>query len=97
MSHAACEFAGPRQAREDEEAAGVSDGVAVQPSRRDGSGSKESCCSWMTGPVAASAAGDGGRQGMPSLGGAVWATRAALAARRSARTRRASDMKAVRR
>jgi hypothetical protein len=49
MSCAACEFAGPRRAWEDETATGVSDGVAVRPSCRTKGGSNESCCSEQQG------------------------------------------------
>ena len=59
MSSAACAFADLRRAWEDEAAAKVSDGVAVRRSRRMEGGSDESCCSWITGPVAALATGNG--------------------------------------
>ena len=78
----------------DDEPAGVSDGVAVRPSRRTEGCSEDACCSFPAGPVAALAAGDGERRGRPPTG-AVWATRVARAARRSARARRASDMDAM--
>ena len=95
MSSAACAFAGPRRAWDDEPA-GVRDGVAVRPSRRMEGCSNEACCLFPAGPVAALAAGDGKRQGGPPMG-VVWATRALRAARRSARARRASAMEAVER
>ena len=75
----------------DDEAAGVSDGVAVRPSRRTEGCWDEACCSFPAGPVAALVAGDGERRGRPPTG-AFWATRVARAARRSARARRASAM-----
>src|SRR3954464_14806264 len=65
----------------DDEAAGVSDGVAVRPSRRTEGCWDEACCSFPAGPVAALAAGDGERRGRPPTG-AVSATRVARAARR---------------
>ena len=43
----------------DEEPAGVSNGVAVWPSRRTEGCSEDACCSFPAGPVAALAAGDG--------------------------------------
>src|SRR4051812_27215316 len=78
----------------DEELAGVNDGVAVRPSRRTDGCWEDACCSFLAGPVAALTAGDGERRGRPSMG-AVWTTREALVARRSARARRASDMDAT--
>ena len=51
----------------------------------------EACCSFPARPVAASVAGDGERWGRPPTG-AVWATQAARAARRSAQARRVSAM-----
>ena len=78
----------------DEEPAGVSDGVAVRPSRRMRRCNDEACCSCPDGPVVALAAGDGERRGGPPAG-VVWATRVARAARCSARARRASAMAAV--
>ena len=81
---------GARSAR-DEEPAGVSEGVAVRPSCRTDGCWDDACRSSPAGPVAALTAGDGERRGCPPTG-AVWATREASAARRSARARRASDM-----
>ena len=90
MSSAACMSVGERQAWDDEPA-GVSDGVAVCPSCHTEGCSNEACCSFPAEPVAALAAGEGEWQGgLPT--GAVWATRAARAARRSVRARRASAM-----
>lgn len=43
----------------DDEPAGVSDGVAVRPSRRTEGCSDDACCSFPAGPVAAWAARDG--------------------------------------
>ena len=85
-----CVSVGARQAWDDE-VAGVSDGVAVRPSRRTEGCWEEACCSFPAGSVAALAAGDGERRGRPPTG-AVWATRVARAARRSTRARRASAM-----
>ena len=85
-----CAFMGARRAR-DEEPAGVSEGVAVRPSCRTDGCWDDVCYSSPAGPVAALTAGDGERRGRPPTG-AVWATREARAARRSARARRASDM-----
>ena len=78
----------------DEEPAGVSDGVAVRPSRRIEGCSDDACCSFPAGLMAAWAAGDGKRRGAPPTG-AVWATWAARAARRSARARCASAMETM--
>ena len=74
--------------------AGASEGVAVRPSRLMDGCWDDACCSLPAGPVAALMAGDGERRGRPPTG-AVWATREARAARRSARARRASDMDAM--
>ena len=52
----------------DEEPAGVSDGVAVRPSRRTEGCSKDACCSFPTRPVAALVAGVGERWGGPPIG-----------------------------
>ena len=60
MSNASWAFTGPRQAWEDE-AAIVSDGVAVRLSRRTEGCSDEACCSWPAGPVAAFSTGEGNR------------------------------------
>ena len=78
----------------DEEPAGVSEGVAVQPSHLMDGCWDDACCSFPAGPVAVLTAGDGERRGRPPTG-AVWATWEARAARRSARARRASDMDAM--
>ena len=78
----------------DDEPAGVSEGVAVRPSRLMDGCWDDACCSFPIGPVAALTAGDGELRGRPPTG-AVWATWEARAARRSARARRASDMDAV--
>ena len=86
----ACAYVGARRAWDDEPA-GVSDGVAVRPSRRTEGCSDEACCSFPAGPVAALAAGNGERRGHPPTV-AVWATRAARAARCSARARGVSAM-----
>ena len=75
----------------DDEPDGVRDGVEVRPSHRTEGCRDEAYCSFPAGPVAVLAAGDGERWGRPPTG-AVWATRAARADRRSARARRASDM-----
>ena len=65
----------------DDEPAGVSDGVAVRPSRSTEGCNEDACCLFPAGPVAALTAGDGERRGrLPT--GAVWATREASAARR---------------
>ena len=69
----------------------VSEGVAVRPPCRMDGCWDDACRSSPAGPVAALTAGDGERRGCPPTG-AVWATREASAARRSARARRASDM-----
>ena len=90
MSSAACASLGARRAWDDE-LAGVSDGVAVRPSRRTKGCSDEACYSCPARPVVALAEGDGKRRGGPPVG-AVWAMRAARAARRSVRARRASAM-----
>ena len=58
MRSAARASMGGRRAWE-EEPAGVSDGVAVRPSRRTEGCSEDACCSFHAGPVAALAAGDG--------------------------------------
>ena len=47
---------------------GVSDGVAVRPSRRTEGCRDEACCSFPAGPVAALAAGDGERRGRLPMG-----------------------------
>ena len=66
MSSAACASVGARRAWDDEPA-GVSDGVAVRPSRRTEGCSDEDCCSCPAGPVAALAAGEGEwRGGVPA-------------------------------
>ena len=78
----------------DEEPAGVGEGVAVRPSCLTEGCWDEACYSFPAGPVVAWAVGDGERRGRPPTG-AVWATREAMAARRSARARRASDMDAM--
>ena len=78
----------------DEEPAGASEGVAVRPSRLMDGCWDDACCSFPAGPVAALTAGDGERRGRPPTG-AVWATRVARAARRSARARRVPDMDAT--
>ena len=57
MSSEACASMGARRAWDDEPA-GVSDGVAVRPSRRTEGCWDEVCCSFLAGPVAALAAGD---------------------------------------
>ena len=57
-----------RDRSRDDEPAGVSNGVAVRPSRRTEGCSEDACCSFPAGPVAALAAGDGERQGGPSIG-----------------------------
>ena len=67
MSSAACASVGAGQAW-DNEPAGVSDGVAVRPSRHTEGCSDEAYCSCPTGPVAALAAGDGERWGGPPTG-----------------------------
>ena len=92
MSNAACTSMGARRAWDDE-LAGVSNGVAVRPSRRTEGCSEDACCLFPARPLATR---DGERQGGPPTG-AVWATRAVRAARRSARARRASDMDATKR
>ena len=58
MSRAACVSAWPRRAWDDE-AAGFSDGVAVQPSRHTNGCSNEACYSWPAGPVAVLATEEG--------------------------------------
>ena len=58
MHRAACVATGARRAWDDEPA-GVSDGVAVRPSRHTEGCSKDACCAFPAGPVAALAAGDG--------------------------------------
>ena len=80
----------------DDELAGVSDGVAVRPSRRTKGCSEDACCSFPARPVVALATGDGEQRGGPPTG-AVRATRAVRAARRSARARRASAVDATKR
>ena len=67
MSSAACAVVGTWRAWDDEPA-GVSDGVAVRPSRRTEGCSEDACCSFPTGPVAALAVGDGERRGGPRTG-----------------------------
>ena len=67
MSSVACASAGPRRAWDDEPA-GVSDGVAVRPSRRTEGCSDEACCSFPAGPVAALTAGYRERRGRPPTG-----------------------------
>ena len=81
---------GARSVR-DEEPVGGTEEVAVRPSCRTDRCWDDACRSSPAGPVAAWTAGDGERRGRPPTG-AVWATREASAARRSARARRASDM-----
>ena len=83
MSSTACVSVGVRRSWDDEPTGG-NDGVAVRPSRRTEGCSEDACCSFPTGPVAVLMAGDGERRGWPPKG-AVWATREARAARRSAR------------
>ena len=65
----------------DEEPAGVSEGVAVRPTRLMDGCWDDACCLFPAGPVAALTAGDGERRGRPPTG-AVWATQEASAARR---------------
>ncbi len=67
MHSAACASTGARRAWDDEPA-GVSDGVAVRPSRRTEGCSEDAYCSFPAGPVAALAAGDGERRGGPPTG-----------------------------
>ena len=67
MSRAACVSTWLRSAWDDE-VAGVSDGVAVRPSRCTDGCSDEACCSCAAGPVVALAAGDGERRGGPLTG-----------------------------
>ena len=62
MSSAACASMGARRAW-DEEPAGVSDGLAVRPSRHTEGCGEDACCSFPAGLVAALAAGDGERRG----------------------------------
>ena len=95
MHSAACASVGARRAWDDEPA-GVSDSMAVRPSRCTEGCDEDVCYLFPAGPVAALAAGDGERRGGPPTR-AVWATQAARAARRSARARRASDMDATKR
>ena len=64
MSSVACTSVGARRVWDDEPV-GVSDGVAVLPSRRTEGCNDEACCSFPIGPVAALAAGDGERRGGP--------------------------------
>ena len=78
MSSAAGAAVGARRAWDDEPA-GVSDGVAVRPSRRTEGCSDDTCFSFPAGPVAAWVAGDGEQRGSPPTG-AVWAMWAARAA-----------------
>ena len=79
----------------DDEPAGVSDGVAVRPSRRTEGCSQDTCCSFPAGPVTALAAGNEEQRGGPPTG-AVWASK-----RRerpgAQRARQASDMDATKR
>ena len=67
MSSAVCASVGTRRAWDDEPA-GVSNGVAVCPSRRTEGCSDEACYSFPAGPVAALAVGDGERRGGPPTG-----------------------------
>ena len=67
MRSAAYASVGARRAWDDE-LAGVSDGVAVRPSRRTEGCSEDACCLFPAGPVAASAAGDRERRGGPPTG-----------------------------
>ena len=60
MSSGACASVGARRAWDDEPA-GVSNGVAVRPSRRIEGCNEDACCLFSAGPVAALAAGDGER------------------------------------
>ena len=57
MHSAACVSVGALQAWDDEPA-GVSDGVAVRPSRDTEGYREDACCSFPTGPVVALAEGD---------------------------------------
>ena len=82
------------QGARDEEPAGASEGVAVQPSRLMDGCWDDAYCLFPVGSVVALTAGDGERRGWPPTG-AVWATREARAARRSVRARRASEMDAM--
>ena len=85
MSSTACVSVGARRAWDDE-AAGVSDGVAVRPSLHTEGCWDEACCSFHVGPVAALAAGDGERETMRTsadgrrLGDAGGESRPALSA-----------------
>ena len=67
MSSAACTSVGARRAWDDEPA-GVSEGVAVRPSRRTEGCSEEACCSSPTGAMVALPAGDGEQRGGPPAG-----------------------------
>ena len=67
MSSAACASVGARRAWDDKPA-GVSDGVAVRPSRRTEGCSEDACCSFPAGPVTTLVVGDGERQGGPPTG-----------------------------
>lgn len=60
MRSVACVSMGARRAW-DEEPAGVSEGVAVQPSCRTDGCSEDACYSFPAGPVAVLAAGNGER------------------------------------
>ena len=55
----------------DDEAATVSDGVAVRLSRRTDGCNDEACCSWPAGPVATFATREGARQAQTSPVGAI--------------------------
>ena len=67
MHNAACASTAARRAWDDEPA-GVSDGVAVRPSRCTEGCSEDACYSFPAGPVAALAAGDGEQRGRPPMG-----------------------------
>ena len=67
MHRVACASTGARRAWDDEPA-GVSDGVAVRPSRRTEGCREDACFSFPAGPVVALAAGDGERRGGPPTG-----------------------------
>ena len=95
MRSAARASMGARRAWDDEPA-GVSNGVAVRPSRRTEGSGEDACCSFPAGPVATLMAGDVEQRGGP-LTGVVWAMRVARVALRSARARRASAIDATKR
>ena len=67
MHRASCVSTGARRAWDDEPA-GVSDGVAVRPSRRTEGCSEDACCLFPAGLAAALAAGDAERRGGPPTG-----------------------------